>query len=405
VDSPPRDFRPGPDADPTTGLAPAVVASIACRTTLNTARRFIYPFAPDLSRALGVPLTAVTGLIALNWATNLLGLALAPLADRIGYRRMMIAGMVLPAVGMLAAGAAPVLAVVALAQLLCGLGKSVFDPAVQAYVSARVPYRRRGLVIGFLETAWAASTLVGIPALGFLIDRAGWRAAFLALGASAVIGLVLIAAATSGREVPRADRPRAAGFREGYRRVLRSPAALGIVGFAFWYNVAMDNLFVVYGAWLEEAFGMTLVAVGMGTGVIGAAELAGEFLTAGFADRLGLKRASIGGVAACVLTYAALPWVAVTVPLALGGLFVHFCMFEMTVVTVLSLTTELLPGARATMISAYYAAAGLGRVAGALLGGAVWLSGGITAIALVSAAVTVVALGCLVLGLRGWNGA
>ena len=149
------------------------------------------------------------------------------------------------------------------------------------------------------------------------------------------------------------------------------------MGFAFWYNVAMDNLFVVYGAWLEEAFGMTLVAVGMGTGVIGAAELAGEFLTAGFADRLGLKRASIGGVAACVLTYAALPWVAVTVPLALGGLFVHFCMFEMTVVTVLSLTTELLPGARATMISAYYAAAGLGRVAGALLGGAVWLSGGI----------------------------
>jgi predicted MFS family arabinose efflux permease len=140
-------------------------------------------------------------------------------------------------------------------------------------------------------------------------------------------------------------------------------------------------------------------------GVIGAAELAGEFLTAGFADRVGLKRASIGGVAACVLTYAALPWVAVTVPLALGGLFVHFCVFEMTVVTVLSLTTELLPGARATMISAYYAAAGLGRVAGALLGGAVWLSGGITAVALVSAGVTVVALGCLVGGLRGWKGA
>jgi predicted MFS family arabinose efflux permease len=108
-------------------------------------------------------------------------------------------------------------------------------------------------------------------------------------------------------------------------------------------------------------------------------------------------------VAACGLTYAALPWVAVTVPLALGGLFVHFCLFEMTVVTAVSLATELLPSNRATMISAYYAAAGLGRVAGALMGGLVWLAGGILATGLVSAAVTVAALGCLGWGLSGWT--
>jgi predicted MFS family arabinose efflux permease len=383
-------------------LAPAIAATIACRTTLNTARRFIYPFAPDLSRALEVPLTAVTGLIAANWAANLLGLAIAPLADRFGFRPVMLAGMILPAAGMLAAGAAPVFTVIVLSQLLAGIGKSVFDPAVQAWVSARVPYRQRGLVIGLLETAWAASTLIGIPLLAWIIDRAGWRWAFVGLGLSALVGLALIAAATIGLERPPGRSPRAAGSGGAFRDLLRSRAAAGLAGGIFCFNLAMDNLFVVYGVWLEEAFGLSLLALGLGTAVIGAAELAGEFLTAGFADRIGLKRTVLGGVAACVLTYAALPWAAVTVPLALGSLFVHFCLFEMTVVTAVSLATELLPANRATMLSAYYAAAGLGRVAGALAGGLVWLAGGIVATGLVSAAVTVAALGCLWWGLRGW---
>jgi hypothetical protein len=42
------------------------------RLFLNTSRRFVYPFAPALSRELGVPVTAITSLIALNLATGLL---------------------------------------------------------------------------------------------------------------------------------------------------------------------------------------------------------------------------------------------------------------------------------------------------------------------------------------------
>jgi len=88
------------------------------------------------------------------------------------------------AAGMMAGGLFPFFGILIMAQFLSGLGKSLFDPALQAYVGSRVPYRRRGLVVGFLEMAWAASTLVGIPAMAFLIDRAGWRAAFVALSIS-----------------------------------------------------------------------------------------------------------------------------------------------------------------------------------------------------------------------------
>ena len=399
----PQPQGPPPLDESADRLVLTIAASIVCRTALNTARRFIYPFAPDLSRTLGVPLTSITALIAVNWATNLLGMATGPLADRFGYRGMMLIGMAMLAAGMMAGGLFPYFGILIMAQFLSGLGKSLFDPALQAYVGSRVPYRRRGLVVGFLETAWAASTLIGIPAMAFMIDRAGWRAAFIALSIWGLAGLLMLTAVVPVER--RTPSPSHAKFdlKANWREILGSRAALGLAGYAFLFNLAMDNLFVVYGVWLEQAFQLSLLELGMCTSVIGAAELAGEFLTAGLADRLGLKRTAIGGVSLCILTYAFLPFAAVTVPLALAMLFAHFCIFEMTIVTILSLATEVLPQSRATMVAAYYAAAGLGRVGGALLGGPVWLALGIVGTGVTSAAVTALALAFLVWGLRGWR--
>ena len=160
-----------------------VVLATLCRIVLNTARRFAYPYAPVLSRGLGVSLTAVTSLIAVNQATGVLGMLFGPLADRFGYRRMMIAAMVMLTVGMFAAGIAPVYAVVLIALFLAGLGKSIFDPAVQAYAGERIPFKRRGLVIGVLEYSWAGSTLLGVPLIGLLIYHFGWRSPFFAMAA------------------------------------------------------------------------------------------------------------------------------------------------------------------------------------------------------------------------------
>jgi len=157
------------------GLAWQAGTATLCRLVLNTARRFAYPFAPVLSRSLGVPLMAVTSLIAANQATSVLSIFFGPLADRFGYRRMMLAGLGSLALGMFAGGLLPFFGVVLAALLLAGLEKTVFGPALQAYVGERVPFNRRGMVIGVLEFSWAGSTLVGIPLLALLIERSDRR--------------------------------------------------------------------------------------------------------------------------------------------------------------------------------------------------------------------------------------
>jgi len=168
-------------------------------------------------------------------------------------------------------------------------------------------------------------------------------------------------------------------------------------------SAANDNLFVVYGVWLESAFGLSIAVLGAATTVIGLAELLGEGLTAFIADRLGLKRALIVGLVLSALSYILLPLVGRTLPLALMGLFVTFLTFEFTIVTALSLFTEILPTARATMMSSSVATISIGRAMGVLVGGPVWLAGGMWATGFVSAAVSGLALGVLLWGLRGWR--
>jgi predicted MFS family arabinose efflux permease len=316
---------------------------------------------------------------------------------------MLLLGLSIVAVGLLSGGLIGVYGAVLVALFLVGLGKAMFDPAIQAYVGERVSYRRRGLVIGMMEFSWAGSFLIGIPFAGLLIDRLGWRAPFFALG-----GLCLLGVAAIGLLIPSDRRRRhpavlSPGFRETWRLLSRDRGALGALGFAFLLNVGNESLFVNYGVWLEDAFTLGVVAIGTASTTIGIAELVGEGFTAFVADRVGLKRAVIVGLSLAMLSYFTLPFIGQTLPLALVGLFMLFLTFEFTVVTAYSLFTEVLPRARGTMMAALTAVSGLGRVLGALVGGAAWQTGGLMAVCLVAAVLSLMALACFGWGLWHWR--
>jgi MFS transporter, DHA1 family, inner membrane transport protein len=380
-----------------------LAAAAVARLFLNTARRFAYPFAPALARGLDVPLTSVTPLVALNQGAGLLSPFLGPLADRWGPRAMMLLGLAVLAAGMLAAAALPLYATVLVALLLAGIGKSCFDPALQAYVGAGVRWERRGLAIGLIEFAWAGSSLVGIPLVGWLIGRHGWRSPFLLLGTLAVASLVLLALLLPRvRPVGAAGRARMTVI-HGWRLLLRRRAAVGALGYSLCFSMANDTLFVVYGAWLERDFHLPLAALGSATVAIGVAEFLAEVLIALLADRIGLARAAVGGVALTAAAYLLLPLAARTLSLALAALFAVFLAFEFTVVTAVGLITELLPDARGTMMGALAAASSTGRMLGALTGGYVWLWGGLPATGSLAAALSGLALCLLAWGLRGWH--
>ena len=370
-----------------------MAASTLSRTVLNTSRRFLYPFAPFISRSLGISMTAVTSAIGVNQATSFFTVFLSMAADRTGYRRIMLAGLTLLIAGMLIAGALPCYYSLVIGMFLCGLGKNMFDPSVQAFVSQKVPYEKRGFVIGIMEISWAASTLVGIPLIGFIIDLYGFRSPFFFLAGAGMICLFMVlfmVRPDSGYN--RAGVDGKSNFFNELKGMLGKRVVLATVCFGFFVSLGNDNFFVVYGAWLEQKFHLSVVAIGIGTALIGLAELSGTLLTAFLSDRIGLKRAVTAGVIFSTLVYGAVPFTGETLFSALALLFFVFLFFEYFLVSFLSLCTELLPENRATMMSLFFLSAGAGRMAGAFCGGLLWNAAGIDAVCLFSASSGICAL-------------
>ena len=380
-----------------------LIAVLFFRLLLNTGRRFVYPFAPVFSRSLEVPLAAITSILATCQVASLLGLFSGPLADRFGYRTMMRAGLGLLTGGMLLCGLTQGYWWLFLGLVVATLGKIVFDPAIQAYIGAHIPFERRGRVIGVLETAWAGSTLLGIPALGLVIEHFGLHSAFWIFCLLGGISWLTI-----GLFIPE-DCPAAAcghnrlSLFAALPQLIGNRPSLGMLLFGFWISIANDSLFVVYGVWFEQAFFTGIATLGFSAVAIGAAELLGESMTAIFADRLGLKRAMILGLCLAILAYLALPFIGRSLPWAMVGLFFIFLTFEFTIVCSFSMSTELLPKNRATMMAGFYATAGLGRMLGVLLGGGLWHHGGILGVAFSAAGLTGLALLSLLWGLHGWQ--
>ncbi|MBC2705263.1 MFS transporter [Desulfobacula sp.] len=364
----------------------------------NITRRLIYPFAPEFARGLNVELSAITSVIAINQATSLLGPVGASFADKYGYKILMLLSLGMLTIGTFAVGLIPVYSVLVICFFLAGLAKSIFDPSLQAFIGNFVPFERRGQIIGITELAWAGSTLFGIPLAGLVIERFSWQTPFFIIsGLSLVCFFIILKIMPKDKKntIPPETRT---PMISNWKTIIKDRKVLGILSFVFFMSLANDNLFVIYGAWLEQSYSLSLAAIGFGTVFIGLSEILGEGCTVFFSDRIGLKKSIIIGVSLCAGAYFLLPVLDIGLSYVLAGLFLVFFTFEFTIVTSMSLSTELVPELRASTMSAFFAVAGIGRVAGAFTGGIIWSNFGLLPICLISGFCTFAALISILIG-------
>ncbi len=384
-----------PNRSQTRQIVITVLALTFSRLIVNITRRFPYAFLPTIARQLGVTLTAAQTVTALQAAVGLASPAFGPLSERYGRRRVMQAMLLLIVIAGTTGALVPQFWTFALVMITFGIAKMIFDPAMQAYLGDRIPYRRRGLAMGTAELSWAGSLLVAAPLAAFLLafsdsptpeaviytaqypllmglspEPTGIRLVFIALALLSLVSLVVMI-----RLVP-ADKPEGDEAREivtpfaAWGILRRSPAALGSIGHALLLAVANEMFFINYGAWMELSFGLMLAALGSVTVVIATAEFLGEFTVMGIADRIGKRRLSLIGTVVAGLSYVILPHLDTSLPLALFGIFVMFLFVEIGIVASIPLFSEVMPEARAVMMSGVIGAASFGRFLGAALGGA-----------------------------------
>ncbi|RYZ65097.1 MAG: MFS transporter, partial [Proteobacteria bacterium] len=81
-----------------------------------------------------------------------------------------------------------------IARLVTGLFGGVIGSIVFAITTDLFPLEKRGRVMGFVQTAFAASQILGLPAGIYLSNHWGWHAPFMMIvGVSVVVGLLIFA--------------------------------------------------------------------------------------------------------------------------------------------------------------------------------------------------------------------
>ncbi|HUF38885.1 MAG TPA: MFS transporter [Anaerolineales bacterium] len=344
---------------PHTGL---LIFFLLVRTLVNTVHRMVYPFLPVLARAFGVSPAALSAAASVRSLAGLGSIFLSRYTDSRGRKFGMLLGNALFLSGMAVIVLWPSFPSFILGLGLSSLGKYVLDAAIYAFVGDEIPANRRGRAFGIIELGWSLSYLAGIAGVRVLLERSGWLAPFPILGVLGVVawaGFVVLVPA--GRRTAARPDP----IRVGVGAILRNRAAVLVLLVSVVINVANELVTLVFAVWLEDNFGFALAGLAGAALVIGFAELSGESLVGVLTDRLGSLRAVRWGLLLNCLFAFLLPLVGRTPAGAFVGLFLFYLTFEFTIVSGISLLTEVPTKSRATLMSFNVVCVSVGRIVSA----------------------------------------
>lgn len=254
-------------------------------------------FVPSLQKAFGASLGQVSLVFSLaGFLYFALGIVSGPLADRWGSRRLAVTGMILTGLGLALAAIARNLTEVYLAYGLgvgLGIGCS-YVPALGAV--QRWFLRKRGFASGLAVSGIGVGTMVMPPLASFLIERFGWRPAYLILGGVTVVigaGMACLIENDPGSRGLNADGdPAPSRGAASHSEILAVRDAVRSRPFIGLYAACLICSFSVFVPFVHLVPYATDHRIGRFYAVlllslIGAGSTAGRFLLGGLADRIG----------------------------------------------------------------------------------------------------------------------
>ncbi len=376
-------------------LVPLTVTRIAA----NTCYRFAPPFIAIIAgqaQGFDVSITRVGLVISISELAGFLAPLLGTFVDRVSRRTSLAVGLLGSFVGTMMMAGAPNLVVLCVGLTLLNLLKSCFDLGMAAWISDRVPYERRGRVVGITETSWALSLLLGVSLLGVVTAATSWRIAALVGGMSiAVCAVWLDRRIRAAGKVPVSNEhaSRAVG-RMGARDWLVPLSMFGLMG-------GSQCLFVTFGAWLTDDFDFGangIAAVGF---ALGAGELLSSVSSARLTDRIGKERSVALGAGLMVPSALVLAGFDSILPLGLIALAVFIIGFEYGVVSMLPIATNLVASAPGKGFGLVIGAGTFGRGVLTFVATALYEWSGISGAALASIACAMLSAATILLFNRG----
>lgn len=218
-----------------------------------------------------------------NAATAALQTPMGVLVDRLGARRILIAGLLVNSAAVALAGLAQSYGALLALFLLAGAGNSVFHPADYVILTASVDERRQGRAYSIHSFGGALGFAAAPSVMITLAGWTDWRTALVAAGLAGVaLSLVFVLSGDTLREGAAAARPR---DRTPLRRTLTGPVVLF---FLFYMCMAASTIGLTgfAPAFLPAMYGVSLQGANHMLSAMLLANAVGTLLGGPVADRI-----------------------------------------------------------------------------------------------------------------------
>jgi MFS transporter, DHA1 family, putative efflux transporter len=311
------------------------------------------------------------------------------LADRIGRRRVLVAGLVVFAAANLATAAADSLIGLLAARVVAGAAAAGVSPSVYALVAGAAPAERRASWMALVVSGLLVSLALGAPIGGWAGATFGWGAVFVALAASSVF-LVL----PNWYVWPHHQSVVDAGA-SPLGGLAAITVARRLMPMVLW-SAALYGMYTYLGAGLTAA-GYSAAETAQAILMYGSGAIAGVLLGGRLTDWLGAKfmaTAGLLGLSACLLALHLAVHGRILVGLALGLTSVVAQLFFPA--QQVGIANDF-PARRASMMAWNNSALFFGISLGSLFGGQAVAFAGFEANLLLSAAIALI--GSMVVGL------
>ena len=147
---------------------------------------------PNLMAAFGVPIDTIEWMLT---AYLLVFGVMLPssgwFADRFGYKKIFMLGLVLFTAGSFLCSIAWDIGFLMFFRIVQGLGAGVLMPVGMAIVTREFPPQKRGIALGFWSVSASASVALGPTVGGFLIDKYSWHSIFDINVPIGIVGFIL----------------------------------------------------------------------------------------------------------------------------------------------------------------------------------------------------------------------
>ncbi|GAA1564013.1 MFS transporter [Kribbella hippodromi] len=318
---------------------------------------------PDVSSELHVSLTAAGQLATAFSLSYAIGAPiLSTLTGRWERRTLLIAALVLAALGNLIAALAVNYPILIAGRIVAAFGAAVYTPAATLFATSLMPPEKRGRAVAIVFGGLTFALVLGVPAGTLLGPTLGYKGVFALISAVAV----LVAIAERG-VLPKVEAPPVVSLRERFAGVTDRRVQI-ILAMTVLAVLAAFTVYIYIVPLLKHTAGLTGNVTSLLLLLYGVGAVIGNFLGGRITDKFGSLRTLFVLMAAITVVLATLD-VTLTTAVGAGAALVVWGMLTWAFnPPIQSLLMELGGGLLISLnASAIYLGAGLSAVVGGLV--------------------------------------